>query len=128
MDYSFVGVCIQPNDADYGKIAIKKDRDIKICDYSFGKFARYAQGSPIQPEIFAAQENDAAFLKKRLEEGWDFTTKYNYQNALSEAAEHNSHEALELLLQHGARLGDEKYREKTWAFDEKTMALLDKYP
>ena len=128
MDYSFVGVCIQPDESDYGKIALKKDRAIKICDYSFGKFARYAQGSPVQPEIFAAQENDAAFLKKRLEEGWDFTTKYNYQNALSEAAEHNSHEALELLLQHGARLGHKNHRTMPWTYDEKTMDLLDKYP
>jgi len=128
VDFSFVGVCIQPNDEDYGKIAIKKDRNIKICDYSFAKFARYAQSSPVQPEIFAAQENDSEFLKKRLEEGWDYTTKYSYLNALSEAAEHNSHEALEVLLQYGARLLHNKHRTMTETYDEKTMDLFDKYP
>lgn len=127
-DYSYVGVCIQTDDKDYGKIVISKDNNARICDYSFGKFAQYAQGTPVQPEIFAAQENDTDFLKKRLEEGWDSATIYHYQNALSEAAEHNAHEALELLLQHGARLKHKNHRTMTWSYDEKTMDLLDKYP
>lgn len=122
-----LGICVQKQSHDYGKIAIDKEGDIQICDYSFEKFARYAQSSSVQPEIFAAQENDVFFLKKRLEEGWDFTTEYRYEDAIRAAAKYNAHEVLELLLQHGARLKNKNYTNRTWPYDEKTMDLLDKY-
>ena len=32
---------------------------IKEYEYSFEIFAKYAQGSPKQPEIYAAEQNDA---------------------------------------------------------------------
>ena len=52
-----VGVCIKVDDEQYGQIMIDQDSNIRICDYSFEKFARYAQGSPISPDEYAAQIN-----------------------------------------------------------------------
>jgi hypothetical protein len=122
-----LGICIQKENSDYGKVVTGSNTGFRVCDYSFEKFARYAQSSPVAPEIFAARENDAAFLKKRLTEGWDYNTEYLYQKAVDQAAEYNAHEALEILLQSGARLRSKKHREITWLYDARTMDLLDKY-
>ena len=119
---------VERDKGHYGKVAIKEKDSIRICDYSFEKFARYAQDQPMQPEIFSAQTNDIAFLRKRIAEGWDFNTNYHYLDALGQAAEYNAHEALELLLQNGARPHNRYHREKPWEYDEKTMDLLDQYP
>lgn len=124
---SRLGICIKKGHQNYGKIIIERRENSGICDYTFEKFACYAQGSPTQPEIFAAQENDVPFLKKRIEEGWDFNTNYTYQTAVSQAAEHNAYEALELLLQNGARLEHKNHRDVPWLYDKKTMKILDKY-
>jgi len=123
----FLSICVQSESRDYGKVAIEKEESIQIYDYSFEKFAQYAQSSPVQPEIFAAQENNLSFLKKRLAEGWDFNTEYSYQDAVNAAAEHNSYEVLEFLLQHGARIRTKNHRDMSWVYDERTMDLLDKY-
>ena len=48
---ALIGVCVQSSDnktgaeKTFGKMAINKDGQVSICDYSFDKFARYAQGS-----------------------------------------------------------------------------------
>lgn len=124
----FWALGIDQTDAFFGKTAIiRADGQVDVCDYSFEKSARFAQGDPVQPEIFAAQENDAAFLKKRLAEGWDATTSYAYKTAIEEAAEHNAHDALEVLLQAGMRLRHPNHREFAWRYDEKTMDILDGY-
>ncbi|MBT1706313.1 hypothetical protein [Chryseosolibacter indicus] len=122
-----LGICVQDSSKDYGKIVIKGSSASQVCDYSFDKFARYAQSSPVEPEIFAARENDVAFLKERIEQGWDYNTTYMYQNAIGQAAEYNAHEVLELLLNAGARLNHKSHREITWLYDERTMDILDKY-
>jgi hypothetical protein len=121
-----LGISIDAQSIDYQKIVIIDNSNIEVCDYTFEKFAKYAQGYPVQPEIFAAEEDDAEFLRKRLSEGWDYTTNYGYQNAVNQAAAHNSYEALEVLLEAGARLQYD-YRSMTWQYDEKTMGILDKY-
>jgi hypothetical protein len=122
-----LGLIVDKNSADYGRLAVEENGEVKMSAYAFERFAKYAQRAPKQPEIFAAEENDAAFLKKRIEEGWDFTTTYTYQNATTQAAEHNAHEALEVLLRAGARLNHKQHRDMAYAFDERTMELLDKY-
>jgi len=123
-----IGINVNKKSKSYGKVQKIKDGRIIECDYFFEKFARYAQSSPKQPEIYAAEENDAEFLKKRLEEGWDYNTVYQYQNALSQAASHNSYEALKELLKAGARLKYKTYREHMKsAYDERTMSILDEY-
>ncbi len=128
VDSAKVGINLIEKTKSYGKITIQSDGIIKECDYSFEIFAKYAQGSPKQPEIYAAEQNDADFLKKRLNEGWDYSTSYQYQNALSQAAEHNSYDALEVLLKAGARLKHKKYRDHMkGTYDERTMEILDKY-
>lgn len=123
-----IGINVNPATKSYGKVFMIKNKKLVECDYSFELFAKYAQHSPKQPEIYAAEQNDAAFLRKRLAEGWDFNTSYQYQDALNQAAEHNSYEALEVLLQAGARLKFKSYREHMKSsYDEKTMDILDKY-
>lgn len=123
-----IGIKVNLESKSYGKITMIINDEIVECDYSFELFAKYAQYSPKQPEIYAAEENDAEFLKKRLGEGWDFNTSYQYQNALSQAAEHNSYEALEVLLKAGARLKFKSYREHSKdTYDETTMKILDEY-
>ncbi len=123
-----IGIKVNLESKSYGKITMIINDEIVECDYSFELFAKYAQYSPKQPEIYAAEENDAAFLRKRLGEGWDFNTSYQYQNALSQAAEHNSYEALEVLLKAGARLKFKSYREHSKdTYDETTMKILDEY-
>jgi hypothetical protein len=122
-----LGIGLRPGSPHYGKVATGKDGSVRYHDYTFEKFARYAQSSPVQPEIWAAQENDAAFLKKRLAERWDCTTTYQYLEAVSQAAEYNAHEALEVLLQHGARLRHKSHRQMPWMYDAQTMELLDRY-
>ena len=123
-----IGININSESKSYSKVTMIINDEIVKCDYSFEMFAKYAKSSPKQPEIYAAEENNAAFLIKRLEEGWDYNTSYQYQNALNQAAEHNSHEALEVLLKAGARLKVKSYRERMkGSYDDKTMDLLDKY-
>ncbi|MEO1513466.1 MAG: SMI1/KNR4 family protein [Bacteroidota bacterium] len=122
-----LGLFIDPQSDAYGKVALVQEENVQSCEYSFERFARCAQSAPVQAEIFAAQENDVEFLQKRLTEGWDYTTRYNYQDAVTQAAESNAHEALELLLQAGARLRDDKHRNMPQTYDEQTMNLLDKY-
>lgn len=123
-----IGINVEKVTKSYGKITMQTDGIIKECDYQFEVFVKYAQGSPKQPEIYAAEQNDAKFLQKRLDEGWDYSTSYQYQNALSQAASHNSYDALEILLMAGARLKHKKYREHMKsAYDERTMEILDKY-
>lgn len=123
-----IGINVEKGTTSFGKITIQPDGKTKECDYPFEIFAKYAQGSPKQPEIYAAEQNDADFLKKRLTEGWDYSTSYQYQNALSQAAEHNSYDALEVLLNAGARLKHKKYRDHMKGiYDERTMEILDKY-
>lgn len=122
-----LGLSIDKKRSHYGQVVIAKNENIEIGDYIFEKFAKYAQGSPKQPEIFAAEENDTAFLRKRLSEGWDYNTSYDYGTAVDHAAQSHSHEALELLLKAGARLRYTKYKEMPYLYDEKTMELLDKY-
>jgi hypothetical protein len=126
-DFRKFGICIDEEGQHFEKIVIEKDDDVEICDYSFAKFTKYAQSRPVQPELFAAEENDINFLRKRLDEGWDYNTEYSYQYAVNQAAEFNSHEALELLLKAGARLENKNYRSMTWYYDENTMEILDKY-
>lgn len=121
-------LCTDPQRADFGKLCVQTaNNTFETCDYSFEKSVRYAQSHPVQAEIFAAQENDAIFLKKRLAEGWDAATSYHYLTAIEEAASHNAHEALEVLLQHGLRLRDKNFRARTYEFDEKTIEILEKY-
>lgn len=124
---SYLGLCVKHESSNYGRIVLGKGGSVKVCDYTFKKFAAYAQSSPVQPEIFAAQENDVVFLKKRLDEGWDFNTEYRYNDAIGQAAEHNAHDALELLLRSGARLRHRNHRQMPWTYDEKTMDLLDRF-
>ena len=127
-DNAQIGIKIEQESQSFGKITILTGEVIKECNYPFEMFAKYAQGSPKQPEIYAAEQNDADFLIKRLNEGWDYSTSYQYQNALSQAASCNSYDALEILLQAGARLKHKKYREHMKStYDEKTMEILDKY-
>ena len=105
--------------------------EIKECEYNFELFVKYEQQDPKHPEIYAAEENDADFLKKRLDDGWDgwdFSTPYQHLNALNQAASHNSYEALKVLLEAGARLKHKNYRERMKStYDDKTMDILDKY-
>jgi hypothetical protein len=122
-----LGIAINKESDNYGKIVIADNGTVDVCDYSFEKFAKYSQASPKQPEIFAAEENDAEFLRKRIKEGWDYNTIYSYQDAVTQAAENNAHEALEVLLEAGARLSYNNHRVMTYAYDEKTMEILDKY-
>jgi hypothetical protein len=122
-----LGISINKESDTYGRIVLGDNGKIEVCDYSFEKFAKYAQGDPKQPEIFAAEENDAEFLRKRIKEGWDYNTRYSYQDAVTQAAENNSHEALEVLLEAGARLRGNKHRDSPYVYDEKTMEILDKY-
>lgn len=122
-----LGIIIDQQSDQYGKVVLAENGTIETCDYSFAKFARYAQGDPKQPEIYAAENNDAEFLTKRIKEGWDFNKSYNYQKAVSQAAEKNSHEALEVLLEAGARLRHNNHRNSPGTYDEKTMEILDKY-
>jgi len=122
-----LGINIEQESEHYGRVTIADNEQVETCDYSFEKFAKYAQVSPVQPEIFAAQENNADFLQKRLNEGWDYTISYGYQTAISEAAKYNSHEALAVLLEAGARLVNNKHRDMPYKYDEQTMDLLDKY-
>lgn len=128
IDVPKIGINVNLESKLYGKITLINNDEIVNCDYSFEMFAKYAQSSPKQPEIYAAEQNDAAFLSKRLREGWDYNTSYQYQNALNQAAEHNSYEALEVLLKAGARLKFKSYREHMkGSYDDKTMDILDKY-
>jgi hypothetical protein len=127
VDERKLGVSIDKKSSLFGQVAIAKDGKIETCDYTFEKFAKYAQGSPKQPELFAAEENDTEFLRKRLSEGWDYNTSYDSGKAVDHAAQSNSHEALELLLKAGARLRHTRHREMPYLYDEKTMELLDKY-
>lgn len=127
VDARMLGISIDKKSSYYGQVVIAKNGNIEIGDYTFEKFVKYAQGSPKQPEIFAAEENDTEFLRKRLSEGWDYNTGYDYGTAVDHAAQSHSHEALELLLKVGARLRYTKYREMPYYYDEKTMELLDKY-
>lgn len=127
VDERMLGISIDTKSSHYGQVVIAKNETIEIGDYTFEKFAKYAQGSPKQPELFAAEENDTEFLRKRLSEGWDYNTSYNYGKAVDHAAQSNSHEALELLLKAGARLRHTRHREMPYSYDEKTMELLDKY-
>lgn len=122
-----LGIVINPQIDNYGKVVLGENGKIAMCDYLFEVFAKYAQEIPKQPELFAAEENDVAFLKKRLSEGWDYNSVYSYQDAVSQAAQYNSHEALELLLKAGARLKHKDYKMMTYAYDAKTMEILDKY-
>ena len=123
-----IGININSESKSFGKITMIQNGEIIECDYPFELFAKYAQYSPKQPEIYGAEQNDATFLAKRLSEGWDCTTSYQYQDALSQAASHNSHEALEILLKAGARLKFKTYREhKKAEYDERTMEILGKY-
>ena len=122
-----LGIVIDTQSENYGRIVLDENGEIEICDYTFEKFAKYSQGSPTQPEIFAAEENDADFLSKRISEGWDYNTSYSYQNAVTQAAENNAHEALEILMEAGARLRHNKHREMPHTYDKKTMEILDKY-
>lgn len=128
VDSAQIAIKIEKESQSYGIITMIVDGVIKECKYPFEMFAKYAQGSPKQPEIYAAEQNDAEFLIKRLNEGWDYGTSYQYQNALSQAASCNSYDALEVLLEAGARLRHNKYREHMKSsYDEKTMEILDKY-
>lgn len=128
IDGAKIGINLNLDSKLYSKVTMIINDDIVNCDYSFEMFAKYAQSSPKQPEIYAAEQNDAAFLSKRLREGWDYNTSYQYQNALNQAAEHNSYEALEVLLKAGARLKFKSYREHMkGSYDDKTMDILDKY-
>jgi hypothetical protein len=123
-----IGINVNLGSNSFGRVTMVINSQIVECDYSFELFAKYAQSSPKQPEIYAAEENDAEFLKKRLREGWDYNTLYQYQNALTQAAEHNSYEALEVLLKAGARLKFKTYREyMKGSYDETTMNILDEY-
>ena len=124
---NLLGIVIDQQSAKYGHIVLVNDSIRKLCDYSFELFARYAQAQPVPAEIFAAEENDVAFLQQRIREGWDYNTKYQYQTALKQAAVHNSHEALELLLEAGARFEANKRPNLSSYSDEKTMAILDRY-
>lgn len=126
-DDGYLGICIQKESQDYGKVVIDRNGNVQICDYSFEKFARYPQSSPVHPEVFAAQENNISFFKERLEGGRDFNANTIYQDAIDMAAQHNAHETLEFLLQNGIRLKHRNHREMPWAYDEKTMRLLDQY-
>lgn len=127
VDEKKIGIIINNLDENYGKIVIENDHNIIVQDYNFETFAKFAQASPKQPEIFAAEENDAKFLEKRIVNGWDYNTSYRYQNALSQAAEYNSHEALEVLLKAGARLKHNNYKEMTYSYDQTTIEILDRY-
>lgn len=128
VDGTKIGIKIRSGSKSYNKITMIINDEIVECDYSFELFAKYAQHSPKQPEIYAAEQNDAAFLSKRLSEGWDFNTSYQYQDALNQAAEHNSYDALEVLLKAGARLKFKSYREhRQDTYDETTMKILDEY-
>lgn len=126
-DERMLGISIDEKSEWDGQIVIAANGKVEKCDYNFEKFAKFAQGSPVQPELFAAENNDAEFLRKRLNEGWDPKTSYRYQNAVTQAAEYNSYEALEVLLEAGARLRHNKHRDMPYLFDEKTMKVLDKY-
>ena len=122
-----LGIIINKQSDKFGRVVLAENGVIEICDYSFDKFAKYAQGAPVQPEIYAAEKNDAEFLTKRIKEGWDFNKSYSYQNAITQAAEKNSHEALEVLLKAGARLRHNKHRTMTGTYDKRTMEILDQY-
>ncbi len=121
-----LGLVVKEAIHGYGQMAIVHDDHVELCAYPFEIFIHYAQSSPVQPEIFAAEENDVAFLRKRLSDGWDCTSVYSYQTAVRQAAEHNAHEALELLLASGANLGHYQHRDMGYQYDERTMEILDK--
>ncbi len=122
-----LAVAIDTECDNYGKVVIIDNESIEICKYTFEQFSRYSQGFPKQPEIFAAEENNYEFLEKRILEGWDYNTSYSYQNAVTQAAENNSHEALEVLLKAGARLTHYRYKDIPYNFDERTIEILDRY-
>ncbi len=124
-DYK-LGLNIDKVSDNYGKIVINENGIIKTCDYSFEKSVKYSQSNPKQPEIFAAEENDVEFLSQRIKEGWNFNTNYDYQYAVNQAAEYNSHESLLVLLESGATFKYKNYREMN-RYDSKTMEILDKY-
>ena len=120
-----LGIKINTNIESYGNVVIKRNQEIIVHDYKFEKFIQHPQYYPKQPEIFAAEENDAEFLIKRLKEGWDYNTSYNYQLAVSVAADYNSHEALEVLLRAGAIVRYNENIDRT--FDKKTTTLIKEY-
>lgn len=128
VDDRFIGVHVDEASSNYGKMVVVNKGDFEICDYSMETFVKYAQGSPTQPELYAAEQNNAEFLKMRIAEGWDCRTSYQYRNALSQAASFNSHEALKVLLEAGARLKHKKYRQHMkGTYDQTTMEILDQY-
>ena len=126
-DERLIGIVVDVNSKLYNRIIISEGENIDTCEYTFDISAKYSQGSPKQPEIFAAEENDSIFLKQRIDEGWDFNKSYKHQTAIRQAAEYNSHEALEVLLEAGARMKTNNHREKTYIYDKRTMDILDRY-
>lgn len=111
----------------FGKVVLGNKGKIEVCDYTFDKFIENVQNLPKQPEIFAAEENDVDFLSERINEGWDCNSSYFYQNAVTQAAEFNAHDALELLLKAGAKFSNNNYKTMTDIYDFQTIELLDKY-
>lgn len=122
-----LGINIDQANNKFGKMVISDQGEITTCEYSFATFAEFAQNSPIQPEIYAAEKNNSTFLEQRIKDGWDVNTTYSYQTAVNQAAEKNAYDALEVLLKAGAKFRNSNYRKMTGTYDEKTMKILDKY-
>jgi hypothetical protein len=126
-DKRLLGISIDEQSGTFGQMAISEQEKVQICDYQFEVFAKYAQNWPIVPEFFAAEENDVEFFRQRRQKGIDFFNSKKYQEALSQAAQFNSHEVLEFLLEAGLRMADNKHRTTRNNYDEKTMLILDRY-
>jgi hypothetical protein len=127
-DGKLLGIVINFEHKHYGHIVIAENGIVEVQENNFEEFIKFGQASPSQPELIAAQLNDLEFLKQRILSGWDVNTIYNgYNSAIQEATLYNSHEAIEFLLGHGAKMKDQFHRDRPHFYDSKTMEILDKY-
>jgi hypothetical protein len=123
-----IGIKINIEDNHYGHIVIADSGIVEVQENKFEEFIKFGQASPSQPELIAAQLNDLEFLKQRILSDWDVNTIYSgYNSAIQEATLYNSHEVIEFLLKHGAKMKDQFHRDRPHLYDNKTMKILDKY-
>ena len=127
-DGNLLGIVISDGHKLYGSIAIAENGIIEVHENNFEEFIKFGQAFPSQPELIAAQINDLEFLNQRILSGWDVNTIYDgYNSAIQEATLYNSHEAIEFLLDNGAKMKDKFHRDRPHFYDNKTMEILDKY-
>ncbi len=128
IDEKVLGLIINYENKLYGHIVLAEDGKIEAHENKFEEFIKFGQSFPSRPELIAAQQNDLEFLKQRILSGWDVNTIYDgYNSVIQEATLYNSHEAIEFLLAHGAKMKDSFHRDRPHFYDSKTMEILDKY-